>query len=89
MVTTHLGQIFPSRVKGIHITMPVLQLFTDPFNFLNYVIGYYIFPNYYLKEQELTEKFYPKYSFAKFFNFLTKFGGYFHLQATTPDSNSF
>ena len=86
MVATNLAQVFPTRVKGIHVTLPQVNTMTDPYNFFSYFISYYLFPSYLLKKEELAENVYQKFSIGSLFKCILKDCGYMHLQATKPDS---
>jgi juvenile hormone epoxide hydrolase len=79
LVTNHLAQMYPGRVKAIHMSMPVAgQGFSVILNFLlaNYAPSLFLTP----EEQHID------YSLSKLVSVLVNELGYMHLQATKPDS---
>ncbi|RNA14863.1 epoxide hydrolase 1-like [Brachionus plicatilis] len=83
LISTYLAKLYPQRVKGIHITMPPLTSFFDSKSLFYALIGQF-FPNSILTEQEI--QFGVKFSLSEIASLIIKKTGYFHIQATKPDS---
>lgn len=79
VITTHMAALFPERVKGLHSNMCVAQM--RLLNYIKLFVGSY-FPSLVVEPNEI-EHVYPM---SKPFFFLLEEGGYFHLQATKPDT---
>ena len=71
--------LFFFRVKGLHSNMCVAQM--RLLNYIKLFVGSY-FPSLVVEPNEI-EHVYPM---SKPFFFLLEEGGYFHLQATKPDT---
>lgn len=74
---THLSTLFPDNVLGFHTNMPVSS---RPISMIKLLIGS-LFPS--LIDSDRPERVYP---LKKYFNYLMKEGGYFHIQSTKPDT---
>jgi pimeloyl-ACP methyl ester carboxylesterase len=83
-IATDMARLFPSRIKALHITMPNTPLkISNPF-FVWYSLLGDIWPNSFLTPDELANNF--TFSASKTFYILLQRTGYFHLQATRPDT---
>ena len=84
IISSYLAQFYPSRVNGIHITMPVADE-TDLLSIF-YSISSYIFPNLLYSAEEISLNVPQRYSLVSRISVVLREMGYFHLQATTPDT---
>lgn len=76
-----LGALFPQRLNGLHITMPIIKF--TPYAILKIAIGW-ILPSFVFDNPTLdAAKLYP---LIDKLTFLVKETGYFHIQATKPDT---
>ncbi|XP_034829183.1 juvenile hormone epoxide hydrolase-like [Maniola hyperantus] len=75
---THLATVFQDEVLGFHTNMPVSS---RPISNLKYVIGS-LFPSFIVEDQH-RHRMYP---IKDLFSYLMRESGYFHLQATKPDT---
>jgi len=84
IVATTLSQFYPSRINGIHISMPI----ADDTNIL--AIFYnslsVLFPSLVYSEEEIKSNITHRYSFISKIGVILREAGYMHLQATTPDT---
>jgi pimeloyl-ACP methyl ester carboxylesterase len=87
VVTSNLAQLFPNRVKGIHLTMSVLPDQVDIIATFYSILGP-LFPSYFYSPDELEHGFDKDYTLANRALVFIKDLGYMHLQATWPDSVS-
>ena len=83
LISTYLAKLYPDRVSGIHITMLPLTSFFDLKSLFYAFIGQ-IYPNGILSHQEI--KLGLKFSLSELLSLIVRNTGYFHLQATKPDS---
>lgn len=79
IITTHMAAMFPERVKGLHSNMCVAQM--RLMNYIKLFVGSY-FPTLVVESNEV-DRVYPM---SRSFSFLLEETGYFHLQATKPDT---
>lgn len=85
IITTHIGQFFPTRVRGIHLTIPIGSDTADPISVIYSLVGP-MFPSWFFTKEELDSGLYQRYSLASRVKVLLKDAGYLHLQATKPDT---
>lgn len=83
IITSALGQMYPSRVKGINVTMPSMPSLADP-AFLGHLIAGSYSRDSVESYAELENGF--NFTFKEFFVGLMRKTGYFHMQATKPDT---
>ena len=80
VVTTSLSQLFPGRVRGIHITIPFFASeFSSIFNFGSYLLGQ-IIPSTYFSQKEIELNFPQRFSLSNRLWTAWSAFGYFHLQ---------
>lgn len=80
MVATNLGQFFPDRVQGIHLSFPgSASEFSTLSNAVSYFIGK-LLPNTFFTEEEIKHDVPKKYSLPHFLWVFWSGLGYFHLQ---------
>jgi hypothetical protein len=76
--------MYPNRVRAIHITLPTFHyLFSNPAGFMTFVAAQFA-PSYVLTQDEI--KYGLMYSFDDYGELMFDGLGYFHLQATKPDT---
>jgi pimeloyl-ACP methyl ester carboxylesterase len=82
-IGTHMAQLYPGHVRGLLITMPFPSLTWK--HYLQLAAAYYINPSILLDfdEQNFLRKSFNAFDY---FKFLWQESGYFHLQATKPDT---
>jgi microsomal epoxide hydrolase len=85
LIATELGQLYPNRVKGLHLTLAASPDSIDLFAAL-YSIVVPFFPNYFYTLEEISIGLPSRYTLASRANGILKDLGYMHLQATWPDS---
>lgn len=79
-VTTALAQLFPNRIRGIHITLPSFAPeFSSLYNLGSYVLGQLIPSTFYTKP-EIENNFPQKYSLSNRLSKIWYGFGYFHIQ---------
>lgn len=81
-IATTMAKLYPNRVKGIHITMPIVKVY-DPVVILYGILGQ-ISPKLVLTHEEYDAGL--KYGFIDNGLDLIKKSGYFHYQSTAPDT---
>lgn len=80
LVTTALAQLFPNRVRGIHITLASFAPeLSSLYNFGTYLLGQLIPSTLYTK-QEIENHFPLRYSISSRLAMLWHGFGYFHIQ---------
>ncbi|CAF4801369.1 unnamed protein product [Pieris macdunnoughi] len=77
-VATHMTTFIPHEILGFHTNMPVSS---RPISNVKYIIGS-LFPNLIMDEKYIN-RIYP---IRKLFDYVLRESGYFHLQATKPDT---
>ncbi|KAI1719848.1 alpha/beta hydrolase fold domain-containing protein [Ditylenchus destructor] len=78
-VVTLIGRMFPSRVHGVHLNhIPIVS--NGVFSFLHAIVGS-VAPQLVFSAPEFAD-----YSLKKLFMGLLQESGYFHIQATKPDT---
>ncbi|CAK1555352.1 unnamed protein product [Leptosia nina] len=75
---THMSTFVPEEVLGYHINMPVSS---RPISLVKFFLGS-LFPSLFM-EEKFVSRIYP---LKQFFSYLLRESGYFHLQATKPDT---
>lgn len=85
IITTILGQLFPSRVNGIHFTMPIGPERDSIITGIYSLIGPLV-PSLFYTKEELDSGLYHRYTLANQAKMILKDTGYMHLQATKPDT---
>ncbi|CAF3744630.1 unnamed protein product [Rotaria sordida] len=82
-IGTSMAQLYPGHVRGLLITMSAVA--TTWKHYLQLALGHYVNPSILLDydEQEFLVRRFNAFDFAKI---LWREGGYFHLQATKPDT---
>ncbi|RNA14864.1 epoxide hydrolase 1 [Brachionus plicatilis] len=84
IIASSMSQLNPDRVLGLHITMPTSSESNVINNICTLLLPY--FPGFFLSDQEIKLDFSSRYSIkSKLLKFWHEFG-YFHLQATRPDT---
>uniref|UniRef100_A0A1B6CXB2 Epoxide hydrolase n=1 Tax=Clastoptera arizonana TaxID=38151 RepID=A0A1B6CXB2_9HEMI len=78
-ISTMISQLYPERVRGLHLSMCDIRFNVNIM--LRLLVGT-IFPSLIVEKYE--EPF--MYPLGKYFSFLIEEMGYFHLQATKPDT---
>lgn len=86
IIANFLAQLYPNRVKGIHVTMVSPTASLDKKRILTTIFTD-LFPSYMLSEEEKASNL--TFTFYKRFMHILKMTGYFHMQATTPDTLGF
>jgi pimeloyl-ACP methyl ester carboxylesterase len=84
-VTTTLGTLYPDRVKGIHLTMVGGSQMNS--NILTYSLFGDYFPSYFYTKEEIESGVKERYGLSFVIKQLLKLG-YFHIQATFPDTHA-
>jgi hypothetical protein len=77
-----MAKLYPARVKGFHITMPTVPM-SNPITLFYGVLAQW-YPSLVLNEEEL--KLGLDYGILNQISFLIRASGYFHIQATKPDT---
>jgi pimeloyl-ACP methyl ester carboxylesterase len=78
-ITTTLAELFPNRVRGIHITNSLSNEYSSLIDFSTYLLGA-VFPTTLYTQKEIELKFPERYSFSnRLWTFWSALG-YFHLQ---------
>lgn len=85
LIGTNLAQLFPSRVKGIHLSMPVNNDNLNPKRIL-YTISSFISPSILFTPKEIEMNLTSRSTLKNMFKVILKDMGYMHLQATKPDT---
>jgi len=82
-IGTYMAQLYPGHVRGLLITMPTVPLTCK--HHIQLALGHYISPSILLDydEQEFLAKRFNAFDYLKFIWYEA---GYFHLQATKPDT---
>ena len=75
----HLSALYPENVLGYHTNYINIR---TPLTFIKTTIASF-FPSYFIEEKKYISWMYP---FGKQFSFLMQETGYFHEQATKPDT---
>ncbi|CAF0742827.1 unnamed protein product [Brachionus calyciflorus] len=83
IITTYLAKLYPKRVRAIHITMPPFTSFFD-LKSLSFALVGQFFPESILTPDEAKYNF--RFSFSEILTLIIKKAGYFHIQASKPDS---
>ena len=84
VITTVMAKLYPQRVRAVHITMPSVALNPkNPYTLYYSILGS-IWPTMILTDEEVNHNF--TFSLSKTFFTLLQKTGYFHLQATRPDT---
>ncbi|XP_014358001.2 juvenile hormone epoxide hydrolase [Papilio machaon] len=78
VVMSNMATFFPNEVLGYHSSMPTVM---SPLQAFARIVGDY-FPSLVVRE-EVADRMYP---LSNFFNKIVRESGYFHLQATKPDT---
>lgn len=78
-----MAKLFPHRVKGLHLSFPIVSLKPSPYLLFYGVLGEY-WPSLFLTQDEIANNF--TFSLSNTFYTILKKTGYFHLQATKPDT---
>ena len=84
-IAASLAQLYPQRVKGIHLSMPVIHNFSNIYTFFSFLMSS-VFPSFVLSPQEIGKNFYMRNSLVNYIKTIWLEGGYLHLQSTKPDS---
>jgi hypothetical protein len=79
-----MARLYPNRVKAIHITLPSFFSVKNPQTLFYLALGELFGPSLFLSEQEIEVNSF--YKFSQYGNFIVNSLGYFHLQATKPDT---
>ncbi|CAF0742843.1 unnamed protein product [Brachionus calyciflorus] len=84
IIATILTQLFPQRISGIHITLPLVS--ETGLKNLICLLFTPIFPSYFLTDKEMRLNYSVRYPLRnKIWTLWDEFG-YFHLQSTRPDT---
>jgi pimeloyl-ACP methyl ester carboxylesterase len=84
LIVSNLAKMYPNRVKGIHITLPTFNyLFSTPAGFLTLIATQFA-PSYFLTKDEV--KYNLMHTLSDYGSLMFDGLGYFHLQATKPDT---
>lgn len=76
--------MYPNRVKALHTTLPFFTtILRNPTSVLQLSLAH-LMPSLVLSKEELERNI--MYKFSIYFKWIIVAGGYFHLQATRPDS---
>nr|UTQ10529.1 juvenile hormone epoxide hydrolase-1 [Antheraea pernyi] len=75
---THMATMFPDQVLGIHLTMPLSSM---PISLIKVIVGS-LFPRLIIEPKHI-HRVYP---LRNLFSYLLRESGYFHMQATKPDT---
>lgn len=79
IVGSHLAALYPENVLGYHTNYIGIR---TPLSMIKTFIASF-FPSYFIEEKKYIKWMYP---FANEFKFLMQETGYFHEQATKPDT---
>jgi pimeloyl-ACP methyl ester carboxylesterase len=85
IVSTQLAQLYPNRVKGIHLSLCGFPDLVDGVSVLYGIIGP-SFPSYFYTPEEIDAGLTSRFTIGQRLMAILKDMGYFHLQATWPDS---
>jgi len=77
-IVTSIATLFPDRLFGVHVNMPVLK----PNGYLKLFLGAYL-PSGWVMDKELEKYWYP---LSNFYGEMLHESGYLHIQATKPDT---
>jgi len=78
-----MAKLFPQRVKALHVSFPIVSLKPSPYLIFYGFVGEY-WPSLFLTQEEIANNF--TFSLSNTFFTILKKTGYFHLQATRPDT---
>jgi juvenile hormone epoxide hydrolase len=79
IVGSHLSALYPENVLGYHTNYIGIR---TPLSMIKTAIASF-FPSYFIEDSKYIKWMYP---FGREFMFLMQETGYFHLQATKPDT---
>ena len=82
-ISTSMAKLFPERVRALHVSFPIVSLKPNPYVIWYSLLGEY-WPTLFLTEHEVNHNF--TFSLRNTFEIILKKTGYFHLQATRPDT---
>ena len=85
MVATNLAQLYPNRVRGLHLTMPISAKGND-LEMVTYLTVGHFMPSLVFTPAELANNFTQKSTIWNKLRVILAEAGYMHLQATKPDT---
>ncbi|CAF2542171.1 unnamed protein product [Rotaria sp. Silwood2] len=83
IIGTSMAQLYPGHVRGLYVTLLVSSMTWK--HYIQLALGHYISPSLLLDNDE-QEFLINRYSPSQYAKYLWQESGYFHLQATKPDT---